>query len=316
MPAQQTPDKIRVIFDTDANNELDDQHALAYLLMNGATFDVEGVTVNATINGGDIEGHYTEARRIIELCDLKGHIPLFRGANAGFDAIKDQTDAPDFDGADAVDFILEKADASTPPLILLAVGKLTNVALALKKDPSLADRIKVVWLGSNYPEPGEYNQDNDTTAMNYVLNTDVPFEMVTVRYDEPSGTDAIRVTQEEINRMMPGKGPRVAPPVMGRHDLAFETFGDYSVNLFEHIDYSGDPPSRALYDMAAVAILKNPSWAAVRSIPAPILRDNAWVDRPQNTRTITLWENFDRDAIMADFYQTMDTYTLVEKKSE
>ena len=40
--------KIPVIFDTDANNEVDDQHALAYLLFNGDHFKVEGVTVNAT----------------------------------------------------------------------------------------------------------------------------------------------------------------------------------------------------------------------------------------------------------------------------
>ena len=41
-------DKIRIILDTDANNELDDQHAIAYLLFNGDKFAVEGITVNAT----------------------------------------------------------------------------------------------------------------------------------------------------------------------------------------------------------------------------------------------------------------------------
>ena len=30
--------RIRVIFDTDTNNEVDDQHALAYLLFNGNAF--------------------------------------------------------------------------------------------------------------------------------------------------------------------------------------------------------------------------------------------------------------------------------------
>jgi inosine-uridine nucleoside N-ribohydrolase len=192
----------------------------------------------------------------------------------------------------------------------LAVGKLTNVALALKKDPSITQRIRVVWLGSNYPEPGEYNQDNDTIAMNYVLNTEVDFEMVTVRYGKPSGTDAIRVTKEEINKRMPGKGPKISTPVKGRHELAFNTFGDYSVNLFEHITYHGDPPARALFDMAAVAIVKNPSWATAKQIPCPILINNQWVERPENRRKITIWENFDRDKIMKDFYQTMDHYIL------
>ena len=54
--AAQPATRIPVIVDTDANNELDDQHALAYVLLNGDTFDVEGVTVNATRGGGDIRG--------------------------------------------------------------------------------------------------------------------------------------------------------------------------------------------------------------------------------------------------------------------
>ena len=35
-----------------------------------------------------------------------------------------------------------------------------------------------------------------------------------------------------------------------------------------------------------------------------------WVERPDNKRMITLWENFDRDAILKDFYATMDRPVL------
>jgi inosine-uridine nucleoside N-ribohydrolase len=54
--------KIPIIVDTDANNELDDQHALAYLFFNSDIFDIKGITTNATNNGGAIKGHYDEAR--------------------------------------------------------------------------------------------------------------------------------------------------------------------------------------------------------------------------------------------------------------
>jgi inosine-uridine nucleoside N-ribohydrolase len=303
--------KTRVIFDTDANNEVDDQHALAYLLFNGQKFAVEGVTVNATKNGGDIDEQYVEAERILKLANLFGKIPLLKGANAGYNDIKQQVSKSNFDGYKAVDFIIQKAKKSSQQqLVLIAVGKLTNVALALHKEPSIVKNLRVVWLGSNYPEPGEYNQDNDTAALNYVINTRVPFEMVTVRYGKPSGTDAVKVTQEEINKRMPGKGPKVSTPVTGRHKEAFTTFGDYSVNLFEHIKYYGNPPSRALFDMAAVAIVKNPSWANVIEIPAPILQNNAWVNRSANPRKIKVWENFKREEIMQDFYKTMEQYVL------
>jgi hypothetical protein len=82
------------------------------------------------------------------------------------------------------------------------------------------------------------------------------------------------------------------------------------VSLFENIRLYGDPPSRALFDMAAVAIVKNPAWATAVEMPAPILKGDGWVDRPDNPRKIILWENFDRKAIMADFYDRMQNYQL------
>ena len=302
-----TLNKIKVIFDTDANNELDDQHAMAYLLFNGDSFEVPGITVNATYNGGEIQGHYEEAERVLQLCNLKGIIPLFNGANGDFDEISSDFNPDDYDGQEGVDFLLESTRKDS--VIIVAVGKLTNVALALKKDPSFAKRTKIVWLGSNYPKPGEYNQDNDTIAMNYVLNSSIPFEMVTVRYGEPSGTDAVSVTQEEINQKMPGLGPVTQTPVIGRHGGEFTNFGDYSVNLFQHIfdhvEHPGDKRTRPLFDMVAVAVLKNGNWGQQKEIPAPILIDNKWVERPDNKRKITLWENFDKEAVLSDFYEVM-----------
>ena len=310
VPAQ-TPALTRVLLDTDANNELDDQHAIAYLLFSGDVFDVEGITVNRTRGGGDVEQQALEAERVLTLAGLRRVFPAIRGANGSFAEIAPRIREKRFDGWAAVDAIIEQAKASTSqPLVLLPVGKLTNVALALLKDPSIASKVRIVWLGSNYPEPGEYNQENDEGALQYVLDSDVPFEIALVSYGTPTGTDRVRVTREEIRQRMPGKGPRVRTPVTGRHGGKFATFGDYSVNLFDHIELSGNPPSRALFDMAAVAIVKNPAWAKARKIPAPKLVDSKWVERPDNKRMITLWEHFDRDAIMNDFYAAMERPVL------
>lgn len=301
-----TQQKHRVLFDTDTNNEIDDQHALAYLLFNGDTFDIEGVTVNST-KKPDVELDYAEAERILKLGRSYEETPLLKGANGSFEDIKDQVNKAEFEGSSAVNFIIEEAMAEDEnELILLAVGKLTNIALAVEKEPEIASRARLVWLGSNYPEPGEHNQNADTTAMNYLLNSDIPFEMVTVRYGKPSGTDAVKVTEAQILNRMPNKGPEIAEPVEGRHSGTFSTFGDYSVNLFENYNMGGDPPSRPLFDMAAVAIVKHPGWAESKEISAPILIDNEWVERPENERKITIWENFHIYAIMSDFFKTME----------
>ncbi len=299
-------DRIRVILDTDANNEIDDQHAIAYLLFNGHVFDVEGITVNATRGGGEVQRHYDEAERIVTLCGFGDVVDVYLGADGDFEDIRPDLDKPDFDGHEAVDFIIERALAEDDrELVLLPIGKLTNIALALEKEPAIADNVRIVWLGSNYPRTGEYNKENDRGSARYLLDADVPFEIATVRYGEPSGTDAVRATLEDIREIMPGMGPKIDEPITGRHGGEFNTWGDYSVNLFENYPMVGDPPARPLFDMAAVAIVKNPDWAQPTNMPAPALEDRddgGWVDRPDNPREIILWEHFDREAIMADFY--------------
>jgi purine nucleosidase len=308
-PSTAEDNRIRVILDTDCNNELDDQHALAYMVFNGDVFDIEGITVNNTRSGGGIDGHYDEAVRVLTLCSRHPQITVYKGATASYDEIVGDIENPGFDGSEAVDFIIKQAKMkSDRPLVLLPVGKLTNIALAIKKDPSIIPNIRVVWLGANYPEPGEYNLDNDITSVNPVIDSGVRFEIVTVRYGKPSGTDAVKASIEEIKRIMPGKGPHISPAIEGRHGGSFTNFGDYSIDLF--VNYKQD--SRPLFDMAAVAIVKNGQWADRVELPAPKLVGNGWEDRPENPHKIVIWENFDRDGIMNDFYDRMEHYVLPE----
>ncbi|MDH5380977.1 MAG: nucleoside hydrolase [Cyclobacteriaceae bacterium] len=303
---QKEDGRISVIIDTDANNELDDQHALAYLFLNRDIFDVVGVTVNATRGGGPVEEHYKEAERIMKFCKVSDDFPLKMGANGNFEEIAQNIEAESYDGKDAVQFIIEESrKPRNGKLVLLPVGKLTNIALALKKAPDIADKVRIVWLGSNYPDPGEYNLENDIPSMEYVLQQNVQFEMVTVRFGKPSGSDAVRVTPEDIQEKLAGKGPRIETAVTGRHGGSFHTFGNYSVELFSHINLHGDPPSRALYDMVAVAILKNPGWGESFELSVPVYSDSGWVDQPSNSRKIVVWENFKSQEILEDFFSTL-----------
>lgn len=308
LTTEETPladNRIPVILDTDANNELDDQHAMAYLFYNQDVFDVKGVTVNTTMGGGNIDSQYAEAERIMKLCAIDT-IPLLKGADKSFAAIAPTIGSPDFDGNKAVDFMIREAHENThDKLVIIAVGKLSNVALAIKKDSSIMDKIKIVWLGSHYPDPGEYNLESDTTPINYVLDSKTEMEIVTVRWGKPSGTYAVSLSKTDALKMLPGIGPKHAGPITGRHGGEFTNLGDYLANLFEHIPYAEGHDSRPLFDMAAVAIVKNPSWAQTVTIPAPKLVNGKWVERPGNSHTVKIWENFNRDAIIGDFFESV-----------
>jgi len=309
-PAKTEIKKIKILIDSDANNELDDQHALAYAFLNADVFELVGVTVNNTRNGDGIQGQYDEAWRVIQLFNLEKSMPLYKGADKSYAEIEPFINDSAFDGKPAIDFIIQEAmKMSGEKLVLLPVGKLTNIALAIKKEPAIVSKIKVVWLGANYPGPGEYNLDNDTTSVNPVIESGVEFEMVTVRYGEPSGTAAVKVTREEVAANLKGKGPKGNTEVTGRHGGTFTCFGDYSANLFEHAEMHGTPPSRALFDMAAVAVVKNPQWAEKKEIPAPKLQGVGWIEQPNNKKKIAIWENFNRDSIVNDLFVLIEKAT-------
>jgi inosine-uridine nucleoside N-ribohydrolase len=306
--------KIRVIIDSDTNNELDDQHAIAYLLFNSHFFDVEGITVNRTSSGGSIEDHVVEAYRAVLLCGQRPYLDVYRGASGNYSEIGKRINAQRFDGMEAVNFIIKRAKIkSQDKLVLLAIGKLTNIALALKKDPSIVTNIKIVWLGSNYPDSKEYNLMNDTSAVSAILETDVEFEIVTVRLGKPTGTGAVIAYEDDIYEKMPGKGPKISSPVAGRHGKLFANFGDYSLSLFKLFPGGGDPKGRSFFDVVAIAILKNPSWGKRVEIAVPqLLPDGSWVVNSQtkNSRKIVIWEKFEKKEIMQDFYNSMDSYVL------
>ena len=301
--ASQSLGQIPVLLDTDANNELDDQHAIAYMLFNSDIFNIVGITVNATRGGGDIHQQMAEAQRVVKLCGYEKKVKVIPGASKDFKEIAPYLDQPDFDGHQAVDFIIRSAlELDRGKLVVVPIGSLTNVALALEKDPSIASLIRVVWLGSNWPDPGEYNLDNDTTAVNPVIeNRQLEFEICTVRYGQSTGTAAVAVSVAEIREKMEGLGIPQQQAVEGRHGGSFNNFGDYSIELFENI---GDEV-RPLFDVCALAIIKDPRWAKPVKVPAPRLVGEEWIERPGNSHHIIFWENFDREAILNDFYHTM-----------
>ncbi len=300
------PDRIPILVDSDANNELDDQHAIAYAVFNSDVFDLVGVTVNNTPLGDCIEGQYNEAKRVLQLCDAFDSIPLFRGADQNYEDIRPFIKDDSFDGIDAVDFIIAEARRErSQPLTVIPIGKLTNIALALDRAPDIKSKMRVVWLGSNYPEEGEYNLLADIPAVKSVLDSSVAFEMVTVRYAQTTGSTAVAVETKVVKQTMPGLGPQV-DPVIGRHGGEFTCFGDYSISLFENMNF----PTRPLFDVVAVAVVKNPAWGERSEMPAPILDGKTWVDWSDNPHRIVIWENFDKDAILDDFFQSMRNYRL------
>ena len=80
--------KYDIILDTDANNELDDQHAIAYMLFNQKFFNILGITVNETFGGNKLKYHVLEAQRIVDLCGYNNKIRVIPGASKIMNQLK------------------------------------------------------------------------------------------------------------------------------------------------------------------------------------------------------------------------------------
>ena len=99
--------QIPILLDTDANNELDDQHAIAYMLFNSDIFNVVGITVNATTSGGQIDQHVAEAKRVVKLCGYGDEIKVVAGASKDFAEILPDLDKAHYDGKPQLTLLLE-----------------------------------------------------------------------------------------------------------------------------------------------------------------------------------------------------------------
>lgn len=306
-----TDGRVDVILDSDANNELDDQHAIAYLLMHQDQLNVVAITSNSTRYGGDAEAQADEARRVKALMGPLGKdINVIAGATANYEAILPHIGEAAYDGSEAVQCIIDAArrHSTKDKLLLVPVGKLTNVALALAKAPDIVPKVRIVWLGSNYPKPGEYNMENDIPSVNAVIDSGAEMEIAIVASSEGMrGTAEVGMKRREMVERVAGKGPRVAP-VEGRAGGTFTCVGDYLLNLFEQCS-TDDNYYRSLFDMACLATALHPEWAEAKEIPAPMLEGKAWKERPDNQNTVKILCNFNSDAILDDFVSHLDAIT-------
>ena len=75
----------------------------------------------------------------------------------------------------AVNKIIEIALKNNKTYIL-GIGAITNIALAIKKEPKIVNKIEIIWLGGNelgYKDNLEYNFRQDAEAVKIVFDSKV-----------------------------------------------------------------------------------------------------------------------------------------------
>ncbi|GAA4427841.1 hypothetical protein GCM10023169_28270 [Georgenia halophila] len=172
-PAQAGP-RIRVIVDTDAKNEADDQYAIVHAALT-PMFDLRGVIAahyGTLRHPESMRQSRLEVDKLYGLLGLTPNYPIVDGAER---AIPDETTPSRSQGAELIVREALRDDTDTP-LFVAFFGPLTEMASALLTAPEIAERdVTVVWIGGGpYPDGGqEYNLSNDIAAANVVFDSSV-----------------------------------------------------------------------------------------------------------------------------------------------
>lgn len=204
----------KLLIDTDPG--VDDAMAI-FMALASPEFDVVGLT---TIFGNASTPITTQNARILlettgraEIpvavgeskpiaSDYLGPVPQVHGKNGLGDAALVSPTTPVCD-VSAVEFIFETAVRHPGELTILALGPLTNLAVALERYPTLPDLVdRVVVMGGNALVPGnatpvaEANINNDPEAADLVFGARWPVTMVGLDV-----THQINLTGDEISRI-------------------------------------------------------------------------------------------------------------------
>jgi len=185
----------KIILDCDPGHD----DAIAMLLAWGNP-EIELVGVTTVMGNQTIEKVTRNALSVARVAGITG-VPFARGAHRPLvreievaDSIHGESglDGPvlpagtlELDPRHAVDFIIDTVMAADPGTItLVPTGALTNIAMAVRKEPRIAERVKqVVLMGGgvnvgNWSATSEFNIVIDPEAAHIVFNEKWPLTMV------------------------------------------------------------------------------------------------------------------------------------------
>jgi purine nucleosidase len=276
---------LRVVLDTDAFNEVDDQFTIAYALKSSEALELEAIYAapfhNARSNG-PAEGMEKSYHEILRVADLAGTGvgAVHRGAASWMSGPQEAV------ASDATEDLIRRAHEATArePLHVVGIAAATNIASAILLDPRIRERIHVTWLGGQplyWPTADEFNLRQDMHAVRVLLESGVRLTLVPCK----NVAENLRVTAAELEASLP----------------AMDRLCQFLRERFDRYLREKGFASKPLWDVAAMARLVNPAWVTVDQVESPTLSDDKrWISLDCPRHRIEVASGIDRDAIFTD----------------
>ncbi len=279
--------KINVILDTDTYNECDDQFALAYMLKSQYIFNVEAITVapyshkskNVTIK----EGQELSYQEIIKICSWLN----FDTTNKVYKGAMDYICNGYNEENDAVNKIIEIA-LKNEKTYIMAIGAITNVALAIRKEPRIIDKIEVIWLGGHsllQDNNQEFNFRQDVEAVKIVFNSKVKLTIIPCK-DVASN---LEISIDELNYNLKDKSEVC----------------NYLIARFYNDGYHGIQEKRVIWDISVIAYMINKNWFKTTQISCPNIKKDTSYELTEDNHKISMVNELNVEKIYKDLFKKL-----------
>lgn len=287
----------RVIVNTDAKNEADDQYAIVHAILT-SSFELHGIIAAHFGHRPDrapdsMQASLEEVHLLLKLMDLTGKVRVEPGARH---AMADEKTPQPSPGAQLIIDEAMKDDPRT--LHVLFYGPLTDMASALLMEPRIAERnVHVVWIGGAMRRPAwkiEFNLSNDIHSANVVMKSKLPVSQIPYPLYQH-----INVGYAELCE-------RVAPHgAIGRYLV--EQLIEWNARYDQAIEF------RALGDSPAVGVVMAPNAGKWDWQPAPEYdpRTGDAVITGTN-RPIKVYDTFDMRFLLEDFYAKLARFARTQ----
>jgi len=285
---------VDVVLDTDTYNEIDDQYALSYLVLNSEKLRLKGLYAAPFWNAKSdspadgMEKSYREMENILTLLDRRDLLEI---AHRGSTEYLADEHTPVI--SDAANDLAQLAMNYTPeePLYVIAIGAITNVASALLINPEIRDRIVIVWLGGhalNWHDNAEFNLMQDIAAARVVLGC---------------GAAVVMLPCMGVVSGFTTSGPELEHWLKGKNKLC-----DYLCKVTTEEATHRNPVktwTRVIWDVTAVAWLLDGKFMEDTVIPSPIPEYGfRWAQDPRR-HPVKYVYHINRDRLFEDLFKKL-----------
>ena len=284
---------VDLIIDSDTYNEVDDQFAIAYALLQPERINVKALYAAPFLNQNSTSPEDGMLKSVQEMHKLLGMLNMDREVYAGSRQYLPDEQTPVLSPA-AQDLARRAMDYSPEkPLYIVSIGAITNIASALLLNPAIADRVVIVWLGGHdfgWMNINEFNLRQDIAAGRVVYQSGAPLVMMPAQMV----TSNFATTGPELKYWMSGKN----------------ALCDYLMNnVFNAIEckIADTAWSRVIWDVTGIAWVINDDQRFLRSrlIPTPLPGYNLQWEFPENTPLCRYVFHICRDNLFTHLFKTL-----------